>query len=53
MCRAYVLIDVQAIWGAADSHNFSAQFMKHLGRYLVGRAMRRIDHNFHTLQGQI
>ena len=43
---AAVLVDVQAIRRTAYGNDFSAQLMQHHRRNLVGRAMRRIYHDF-------
>ena len=42
------VVDVQPIGGTANGHHVGAQFMEHLGRDLVGCAMRGIDHDAHA-----
>ena len=50
MSRANALVDVQAIRRAANGDHMRSQFMEHLGSNLIGRTMRRIDHDLQTAQ---
>ena len=53
MGRAESGIDVQAVRRAANGYHLGPEFMKHLGRNVVGRAVRAIDHNFQAPKAQI
>ena len=50
MGSAHVFIDVKAIRFTADADDVCAQFMKHLRRNMVTRAIGAIDHDFQTMQ---
>ena len=53
MGGAHVFVDIQTIGGAAYWDDFGTQFVKHLGRDLVGRTVRAIDHYFEALERQV
>ena len=47
------VVDVHSIRRAADGDHIGAQFVKHLGRNLVGRAMGCIDHDAQALEREV
>ena len=49
----HTFIDVQAIWCAANGDDAGTQFMKHLRRNLIGRAVRRVHHNLQPTQREL
>ena len=43
-------VDVGTVRTAADGDDLGAEFVEHIRGHLVGRAVRRIDHDLHALQ---
>ena len=50
---AHALVDIGAVRRHADADHFRAQFVKHGGGDLVGRAVRAVDHNFEPAQAEL
>ena len=50
--RAAVAVDVKAVGRNGDRNHLRPEFVKHLGRHAVGRAVRAIDHDLEPIQAQ-
>jgi hypothetical protein len=47
------VVDVEAIRRAADGNHLGTQFVEHLGRDVVGRAMGGIHDDLQTLEREV
>ena len=52
-CRAEAGVDVETIGLAADGDDLGAEFVEHVGRDLVGGAVRGIDDDLQAFQRQV